>query len=267
MTVDESIAAGSEPRFVFTGRIHPERYGWHLDPGFEGNMILEGHRMKMTLSIHRAQLSIQLVGRYEGGIADLKNRLQDIAQGAVDALGFGYVAGLEVEIVSCVDPRGQQSLFAPCFDRLRPWPSELRPNEVADVRLLAIAAGESFGIRAALADLRQAVRAPADTLFYSYRAVESIRQELLVGAADDASARRDSWDELRRMAGVEEDDIRWLVPAATARRHGQLLDVHEDDRARAMALARQVVVAYARAARRNDPTVGDASDPPAGAGG
>lgn len=44
---------------------------------------------------------------------------------------------------------------------------------------MAAAAVQTFGLRAALAGLRLAIRSPSDTLFYRYRAIESIRQEFL----------------------------------------------------------------------------------------
>jgi hypothetical protein len=39
-------------------------------------------------------------------MADLRVRIQDVAQGLIDALGHGYVAGLDLEILSCTDPTG-----------------------------------------------------------------------------------------------------------------------------------------------------------------
>lgn len=241
-------AATDEPRYLFSGRVHPERYGWHLAEAIDGSMSLDGEAMKLRMTISRAQVVIEVRGAYSGEMSFLKNRIQDIGQGIVDSVGFGYVAGLDLELVSCTDPRGHVWLFAPAFDRLRSWPTALTEDEVSNVRELAIASGGVFGVRAALADLRQAVRAPADTPFHCYRAIESIRQELLPEGAEDTGAqRRASWDKLREVSGLAEADLQWIVPEATARRHGELLDVSEADRMRAMDLARRVVLSFARA--------------------
>jgi hypothetical protein len=247
MSTQSPGVADERPRFLFTGRVQPERYGWSAPP-VDGGLEMGGHSLSLRLTITRSQAVAELRGSYEGPMADLMIRVQDICQGVVDALGFGFVAGLELEMLSCVGPDGHIYVFAPAFDELRKWPPEpLSADEEQDVSLLSAASGNVFGVRAALADLRQAVRAPADTLFYCYRAIEAIRQELIPAeTADAATVRRQSWQAVRDLAGIDESQLRWLVPEAVARRHGELLDVSADARMRALRLARQVVLAFVR---------------------
>lgn len=235
----------AQDRYVFAGRLHPERYGW---PGarVETDFTFHDQPLHLTLSISWAQLAIDVVGSYSGPLLDLKNVLLNYAQNVVDAFGFVAAAGLDIEIMSCVDPAGELYIFNTAFDGLRDT-GDISEDEMSMFRTLAQVGGLDFGVRAGLADVRQAIRSPLDTLFYCYRAIESIRQQYLPAYAsvDDQAARKSSWAAMRAAASVEESETRWLAALATPRRHGSVSETTEDDRRRALQPARKVVLSYA----------------------
>jgi hypothetical protein len=249
MTNDEERLTAPRPtsadRYVFTGRIHPERYGWHVEPP----LVFENELMHITLSLLRGQLIVEVVTEHEGPLVDLKNAVVDLAESAVNALGFAFAASLEVEVISCLDPTGAVQIFNTGFDDLRAHDGDLSEDEIRDFRSLATAAARDLGVRAAIADLTRAIRSPLDTLFYCYRATESIRQQYLAqdAQADAGAARKASWVAMREAAEIDEVELRWLEPFAASRRHGSLSAVTEQDRRRALQLARKVVLAHAHA--------------------
>jgi hypothetical protein len=230
--------------YVFTGRGHPERYGF----GMGGLPELAMGHPDGSQSIFRFQLAwsqmvvLVLTDRDHVEILDLKNDVNHLARVALDALGFVWAAGLDLEIVSCVDPSGTAHVFNTAFDGLRGEEGPDRERREHEMLNRLIEQGHrSSNVRLALADLRNAIREPADTCVNCYRAVESIRQEYRGEGPESQTARRRSWDRLREILDVEEPELRWLEDLATPRRHGEAVDVTHADRERALRLARRVV--------------------------
>jgi hypothetical protein len=175
-------------------------------------------------------------------ILGLKNDVNRLTRVALDALGFVWAAGLDLEIVSCVDPSGMAYVFNTAFDGLRGKEGPERDRRDVEVfNLLIEQAQVSPNVRSALADLRNAIREPTDTSVNCYRTVESIRREYLGGRQDADAAKRQSWAKLREIAGVEESEVLWLKGLADPRRHGGSIDMSHADRERALRLARGVV--------------------------
>jgi len=230
--------------YIFTGRVHPERYAWGMG-GLPEALLkhADGSQTIFKFDLSYSQLTVlALTNKEYSSIFDLKNRVNRSARIALDAMGHVLAAALDLEIVSCVDPSGQVYVFNTGFDGLRDQEGPDRDRREREMlNLLIEQARVSSNISAALEDLRKAIREPGDTCVNCYRAVESIRQEYLGEGPESSSARQRSWARLREVTGVEESELRWLAELATPRRHGRPLDLSHSDRERALRLARRVV--------------------------
>jgi hypothetical protein len=224
-TDGQGTRAGLKPYF-FTGRVHPERYGWGVD-GLSDRTLRrpDGSVAIFRFHLSRSQLVVMVLTDSEHVEAlDLKNEVNSLTRIALDALGFVGAAGLDLEIVSCIDPSGGSHVFNTGFDGLREQEGPERDRHEREMfNLLIDQAHMSPNVRSALADIRNAIREPTDTSVNCYRAVESIRREYLGGQHDTGGAGKRSWVRLREIADVEESEVFWLKGIADPRRHGGLL--------------------------------------------
>lgn len=227
--------------YFFSGRIHPERYGWGIGEPYE--VIINHHdgtssRLRMT--IVASQVNVTVHTNSADSVLDMKNRVTRLVRNVADAIGHVTGASLEVEIISCVAPDGNGHVFNTGFDGL--IKHEVGSEESQRIfNVLITQATRSQFVRMALSDLRSAIREPLDTCVNCYRAVEAIRQEYLEGNPDKGTPRKNSWKRLRDAVGVDEAELRWLEDQATPRRHGSPIDVTHAERYRALRLAWHVV--------------------------
>lgn len=232
-----SIISAS-PHWSFIGRLSPERYDWSLAEPI--SVQLGGdHPLDVSLTITHSQICIRLQGHFPGTLLDLKNTASDIAQALVDAVGFVFAAAIDVEIATCIDANGNFHVFNTAFDGIR----EGDLDSDALTALASKALGH-WAFRAALSDHRQAIAEVNGTAALCYRAVESIRQSYVIDDGNRAS----SWEALRASTGVTEDELRWLENKGTPRRHGEVIDLSEEDRRKALRIARRVILRHIRAA-------------------
>jgi hypothetical protein len=247
-TDGQGVRAGLKPYF-FTGRVYPERYGWGVS-GLSDRVLVrpDGSRAIFRFHLSHSQLVVMVLTDSEHvEILDLKNDVNRLTRVALDALGFVHAVGLDLEIVSYVDPSGASHVFNTGFDGLRDGEDPERDgHELEMFNLLIDQAHLSPNVRSALADIRNAIREPTDTSVNCYRAVESIRREYLGGQQDTGAAGKRSWVQLREIAGVEASEMFWLKGLADPRRHGGSVDLSHTDRERALRLARRVVERHCR---------------------
>jgi hypothetical protein len=227
--------------YFFSGRIHPERYGWGIVEPYE--VIINHHdgaSSQLRITIVASQVNATVHTNSTEPVLDMKNRVTRWVRSLADALGHVTGASLDVEIISCIAPDGSSHVFNTAFDGL------IRHGVGSEESLrlfnvLIVQAARSQFVRMALSDLRSAIREPLDTCVNCYRAVESIRQEYLEGNPDKGADRKNSWKRLRDAVGVDEAELRWLEDRATPRRHGNPMDVTHAERERALRLAWRVV--------------------------
>ena len=235
----------AEYHYTFNGQIHPERYSLHV-----GKPIMYQYdRLMLVVWLVRGQVAVDVVAREEwSSVIDLKNLVMSVVESVVNALGFALAAAFRTEIVSYRGPSGDLEVFNTAFDGLRSGDGDSpTPDEEVDFDTLRTTAALHPAIRAALSDLAEAMRAPSDTFFYCYRAVEAIRQHYVPENVGIRDGREVSWKAMRAALNVLKSELDWLTPLATSSRHGELLSVvTEDDRRRALRLARRIVLAHAR---------------------
>ena len=227
--------------YFFSGRIHPERYGWGIGESYD--VIVRHHdgaSSQLRIAIAASQLTVMVHTNSTEPVLDIKNRVTRLVRNLADAIGHVTGASLDVEIISCIAPDGSSHVFDTAFDGLIKYEVGSEESQRIFNVLIAEAARSQF-VRMALSDLRSAIREPLDTFMNCYRAVESIRQEYLESNPEEGTARKNSWIRLRDAVGVDSAELRWLEERATPRRHGNPLDATHAERERALRLARHVV--------------------------
>ena len=244
--VSEGAVSADLRSYVFNGRVHPERY----EIGIAGFPELtfahsDGTWSKYRFQLIASQMAVQVQTNSDMSLLDLKGRVNEAARIAVDVLGYVIAAGLEVEIVTCVDHHGMLHVFNTAFDGLRAEAGpERNEREQQLVNQLASQSISNIAVRQALVDFRHAIREPADTAFNCYRAVEAIRQTFVSDSSDVKAAREVSWQRLRDMTGVRRPELNWLRDLATPRRHGEVINLSHYDRERALRIVRRVIEGY-----------------------
>lgn len=255
MSQESDIAPGI---YIFTGRTHPERQGWGIDPSYETTVLHhDGTKSRMRIYLFASQVTVTVETDSKDSVLDMKNRVSRQVLNLVESLGHVVGAAIDVEILTCVTPSGEHWVFNTSFDGLIDNPSESEIGKRVFNSLIR-QAGRSQYVRMALSDLRNAIREPLDTFANCYRAIESIRQEYLDGDSRDSSTRKRSWLRLREATETEEADLRWLEDWATPRRHGAPVDSSHEDRKRALRMARHVVEKYCLAIADAEQSTGDA---------
>jgi hypothetical protein len=224
--------------YIFSGRIYPERYGLGINPISHTTIKhYDGALSRMRISIFAGQVTATVHTDSTDSMYYMKNRVSRQVRNLADSAGFIAAAAFDVEITTCISPDGSHTIFNTAFPDLtqHTWDSA---ESQRVFNLLVGQAGTSAYVRMALSDLRNAIREPLDTCVNCYRAIESIRQEYLVGDVDDKEARKQSWVRLREATGATESDLDWLKELATPRRHGASIDEPEEQRARALRIAK-----------------------------
>ena len=138
-----------------------------------------------------------------------------------------------------VDSNGELRVFGVGFSSLTDAVGE-RPLELEK---LSKVTEKSPEFRAAIADLREAIRMPDDTAFFCYRAIERIR--LAFATPGDGNDKNQSWERLHGALGTEPgqvDDLKeFSKEFATPQRHGEITPMSWDDRLDAMKKAWKII--------------------------
>jgi len=250
--------------YSFSGRIHPERYGWGIGEPYE--VIIyhhDGASSQLRTTMVASQVNVTVHTNSAEPVLDMKNRVTRLVRNLADAIGHVTGASLDVEIISCIAPDGSTHVFNTGFDGLIKHEVGSEESQRIFNVLIAQATRSQF-VRMALSDLRSAIREPLDTCVNCYRAVESIRQEYLEANPDKGTARKNYWNRLRDAVGVDEAELRWLEDRATPRRHGNPIDVTHAERERALQLAWRVVeehcLNYAESTESGENVVSEADE-------
>ncbi len=225
---------------VFSGKVLPERAYVTISgtPPLEFDCVDctdKQFKLRITTYIQCAQVAAK-VEIIEGTIdlLTLKNIIASHVKALVDAYGYTLGRGYDVEITSALEPDGQYTVFGVGVDQIEEAHSE-RPLQFSELWLVVI---KSPHLRAALGDLREAIRSPSDTGFFSYRAVECLRQYFMEHGCGSDKA---SWKQLRNHLRVDAAYINEIKKHADAARHGKLVNVSGDDRIYVMKLSWKVV--------------------------
>lgn len=204
-------------QYVFFGRVLPEREGMvSVGPLAIRFPTVNGTDVRISLSI--VKCVVQILAQVDASVQlhELKYQVQNICQSFLDLLCFAKGLSHEIEIMSVLTPENEHFVY------------EIKNKTIYDLAHERIELGtlmslmqDSF-LRHALADLRQAVRNPIDTAFFSYRAIESLMQRF---NPDETSKK--SWTEFRSKLNIDRKLIDGIKTFADPSRHGchQVIDI------------------------------------------
>lgn len=237
------------PTYIFSGRVLPERANVNIQLPLifvqNNEARLEFHAQ---VAIGASQVSVVVDTEEEAdNLLTLRNYVEWLVRMAVDAFGYLKGIGYDVEITSVVNPSGTLwQVFGVGEPSLAQSESE-RPVGFPELWKVLTSGAKTAPLQQALGDLREAIRAPHDTGFFCYRAIESLRQHYVEASDGDNTGL--SWDRLRAALRIDRLWINPLVESSKQHRHGGSPYSSGEERASAMQHAWKVVdrfVAYAQ---------------------
>lgn len=235
---------------IATGTIHPEGRSWQFDDP-QPMTFDDG---AWTVSIRDSKFQVVAVGRPPTDLETFRNEIVSIVQGCLDSLGFLLAVPLQAEIRTISVQRSDSEVVQLGWCR-EEWPTLLGEDLSWPPRvegdhlqpLIAVAVAEPLA-RLALADLRAALQYPDDSLFYAYRAIESVRQWFQEDGQISNRARDQAWEAMRDVLQLSrdpvDDPIDQLAKWSVSRRHGELAPPTEDQRKEALLTARRAVRSF-----------------------
>jgi len=202
--------------YTFFGRVFPERANVYLK---ELKNVIKWNNTDIdgVLSINSSQIMAQY--KCNLNIEDIytfKNDIEEHIRFMVDIIGYNNGCGYDVEIISCIDSLDRQIVFGVAIDNIEEF-SKKRLHNINDLIFKISSSEYQIYFRRCLADLREAIRSPKDTVFFCYRGIESLRQYFVEKYNLDE---KNSWEKLRDELGVERKKIDDIKNFADPVRHG-----------------------------------------------
>ena len=219
----------------FHGVVHPQGWAWGLDEPVEMTFADSEWKLFITHSIFR----VVVRGIEPPDVPTFVNEVISVVRGVLDSLSFHLGVALSPELTGGFASPGVVMIPGLAWDELtgRDPATALRVDAERLQPFVRASTAEPL-VRLALADLAMGIQRPDDTMFYAFRAVESVRQYL---APQGDSSVASQWHRVRALLGLDEGDLRWLTEHSIPRRHGELPTVTAEDRLRGLKVARSAV--------------------------
>ena len=219
------------------GQVHPITGNWTLEQTIE--LTLDG--ATWSIYVRYSDFHVIIDTADTGDLTQYRVEVEAWVQGILDLWSFEVGVPLRAEFKSMMINGRHLASLRQGWPDIVGKPANFPPSIRAE-RLRS--AGPLLGnplIRLALADLRAALERHDDTLFYCYRAIESLRHWYLGDEKDTNANRRKSWEALREDLDIEREALDRLYEIAARRRHGGAPVVNEADRLDAMLTARRAM--------------------------
>jgi hypothetical protein len=235
------IQASRGVQYTFFGKVHPERCNVSI-PEVRARVGRTGDEIhgEMRYYVSFSQVTAIFVSEEPvANIYTLKNYIEDAIRVALDALGYVLACGYDLEVTEMIDSVGGAPIvFGVGIPAVGKVAEQAGVSFEVILRLFADSRGAY--LQRCLADLREAIRAPKDTGFFCYRAIESLRQFFVheKTANDDKSS---SWEMLRSELGVDRSEIEFVKTFASPVRHGDSGVISDEQRADTFRIAWAIV--------------------------
>lgn len=228
---------GLSASLIVSGRVHPERADVHIYPI---RLVLKnetiGIQGTLDLWIVCSQIQGQFVGSYDN-LVQLKQGIEDACRQLVDALGYAQGCGYDVEITQISNPSNTETIV---FSVQEEGLAQIAKWLNVEFNQIAPLLNSPYGtyVRRCLADLREAIRNPADCGFHCYRALESLKWAFAEDSDDESAA----WEKLRTAANVSREEIVDEIKLfADGPRHGRAELIPLDQRRQLLTLTWEIV--------------------------
>ncbi len=240
--------------FYFYGRIIPERVAFEI--AYPKSLTIKNpdNNLVATLiiSIHASQINVKVDSNKDYNIIDLKNIVKFSVETISDVFaaflnGYGY----NIEIVSGFKEGESPIVFGVDFNQVNEQIKELLKQNGeeklnTDEILPFVLTGtiESHLFSKAVKDLRNAINYEDDTGFFSYRAIEHIREVFY--QPEDGECNANSWSRLRNKLNIERVYIDEVRKYRVKQAHGRSVPMTSDERADAIIMAWNIVYRFYR---------------------
>ena len=229
--------------FVFFGRIHPERTAFDIKLPTPLKFEVKEADLNGEINVESSasQLTIILTTPSKNDIYTMRNHVESVTRIIVDSFGYSTGRGYDVEIISVVQPNNETIVFGVEVPAL----AEFRKENECQAGEVINAVSKSPQLAYVLFNLREAIRQPADTGFFCFRAVECMRQTFLPNdKTDDGEARKMSWENLNEKLQTQQSFTLPLQKFALPQRHGSPKYMSDDDRKDLLLRAYRLVDRY-----------------------
>ena len=225
---------------VFSGKVLPERAFVDFGRPYEIRFSIgdNGATYHARLHIYANQVVVTVkTPSTEVNIPTVKNAVEGSVRVLTDFVGYLHGHGYDVEITSVWDSEtGKVTVFG--IDVA--VTSDSKKERRAKLGKLLPVVLSSSEIQLALADLREAIRSPGDTGFFSYRAIETLMQTF----KDDGDDAKKGWSQMRAALNLDEQWLKYVRRHATDRRHGKGRSISWEERRETMSRAWLVMDRY-----------------------
>jgi hypothetical protein len=221
-------------KWSFFGRVYPDAPAVWLDlPHHHGESSL-GFSYELQATIRQSKVSVVVTQTAPVDLPTLRNAVASDLHIALDLVGMMIGAGLEIQIDSATNDNGETYFFDGYVPVLK---NEI--NIPLSTQLLD-ALGSDPGAQLMLADFKAAMRVPGQTGFHCYRAIEAAMQSFRQGGKNKPEA----WKMLQAALKVDEAATRMLESYATGARHGEPVQITDQDRVKLLTTTKEIVMRY-----------------------
>jgi len=242
--------------YIFTGQILPERQRF----GLEGQRLYvkdpsRGIDACLLFGVIDNQLTAKLTGKIEHlSNFMLKTIVSQAAQDIINSVAFTTGRLFELDLIGVVKDEKQRadgSVRFDYFDNYDEVISARKPSvTVQDIVALCISE-DGIPVRRCLNDLSMALKEHADSPFYCYRALETIRGHL--GNKRDETSDSKQWEVMREILVVDRADIDKVKKYADPLRHGTAVNFTGAEWREIISITWNIVEAYIRFLRSTSP--------------
>jgi hypothetical protein len=229
-------------RWVFFGRVLPERIplriGLPTPLGWSSEVKEIGLKYNAEFRCADGQIVAHAtVTEGETDVHTLRNLVEQSIRAYVDAIG--YVEGLnyDLDFISAASlETGEGTIFGIKIPVIAEARDPKKLGTISSDLLIAVISEPAAQI--ALADFREAMRVPAGTGFFCYRAIEAIMQSI---RSSDAESDNVVWDRTRATLRIDRSAIDFVKKFADPPRHGKPSAISDQERAQVFKITDEVI--------------------------
>lgn len=226
-------------KYIFKGLIYPERVNFNLDglPIIElrhPDFNIEG---KTTIKIANSKLKITLITeaefsqKTEPNLETLKNVIEQFTRAIIDTYCFvnSYSYDVDIESVTC-KKLGTNYTFGVVGEWNYKSTEEESQKEFIEILKLVLS-GKYPNLNYILSDFKLAIKYPAMTPGFCFRALESIRKYFF----------NNKWSDLNAAFALTEADHKFLTDIAQDVRHGTFPALEYKTREKCLTHLRKII--------------------------
>jgi hypothetical protein len=237
--------------YSFSGIIHPERVNFGLDRPIQ---IAINHPFfdlvgRSAISFDSSKISVEFISEFDYtknpkcNLETLKNFIDESVRIIVDSYCYikSYAYDVEISTVKCTE-LGIDYTFG-----VQGEYNVVKTIDKTNLELSTLIGifqkPDSTFLKDVFADFRRAIKYPAMTASFCFRAIETIRIFCFEDPSnvDDYKRRKDGWFNLRGTFALKEEDFEEIKRFALANRHGEYPAITYTQRERIMNFTRSII--------------------------